>query len=678
MERKKLLITAALPYANGSIHIGHLLEYIQADVITRFLRLTGNDVIFLCASDTHGTPIEVNAAKMGMTPQTMVQKFNEEHKRDFESYLVQFDDFYTTHSDENKELSEFFFETLKKKGYIYTKKIHVIYCPSCSRTLPDRYVRGTCPHCTTKDQYGDICENCGVVLKGIELVDPKCSICATTPIQKEREHYFFKLRSFEKELREWLSNKNLQQEIVNHITGWLDKGLEDWCISRDGPYFGFLIPGETEKYFYVWLDAPIGYVATTKHFTDDWKDYWTGDGQYMHFIGKDIIYFHFLFWPAMLMGVGFNLPERIVVHGFLTVNGEKMSKSRGTFFTARDFLKLYEPEFLRFYYAQHLSEKLADVNLDFEDFEFVINNTLIGNVANFCYRVLSFIAKEYNGEIENITDSGFFKEIELRAERIAECYEHFDVRHASSEILALCDAGNAFFQAVEPWKNKEASKNAVGVAANIVRTLSIVISPILPRFAERIQQQMSEKPLRWSDIRFVSSIIVSNAEIVLRKIEKKSKPLEFPLDLRVGKVVSVEHHSNAEQLYIVQLDMGNERRQLVAGLRKYYTPEQLEGKHVVVCTNLKPAKIRGVTSQGMMLAADDAERVVVLEAAQTTPGEKVTMHGFENGRKQVTIEDFGKLGLRVVDGKVVWNKAHLHTPVEDIVVNGVENGAMVR
>ena len=678
MERKKLLITAALPYANGSIHIGHLLEYVQADIITRFLRLTGKDVIFLCASDTHGTPIEVNAAKMGMTPQTMVQKFNEEHKRDFESYHILFDDFYTTHSDENKELSEYFFETLRKKGYIYTKNIHVIYCPSCSRTLPDRYVRGTCPHCTTKDQYGDICEKCGVALKGIELIDPKCSICGTTPIQKERDHYFFKLRSFEKELREWLTNKNLQQEIVNHINGWLDKGLEDWCISRDGPYFGFLIPGETEKYFYVWLDAPIGYVATTKHFTDDWKEYWTGDGTFMHFIGKDIIYFHFLFWPAMLMGVGFNLPERIVVHGFLTVNGEKMSKSRGTFFTARDFLKLYEPEFLRFYYAQHLSEKLADVNLDFEDFEFVINNILIGNVANFCYRVLSFISKEYNGEIESITDSGFFKEIELRAERIAECYEHFDIRHALSEILALCDTGNAFFQGVEPWKNKAASKNAVGVAANIVRTLSIVMSPILPTFTERIQQQMCEKTLVWSDIRFVSSVVVTNVEIVLRKIEKKSKPLEFPLDLRIGKVVSVEHHANAEQLYIVQLDMGNERRQLVAGLRKYYTPEQLEGKHVVVCTNLKPAKIRGVTSQGMMLAADDAERVVVLEAAKTTPGDKVTMHGFEHGRKQVTIEEFGKLGLRVVDGKVMWNKAHLHTSVEDIVVTGVENGAMVR
>ena len=682
VEKKKILITAALPYANGSIHIGHLVEYIQADIITRFLRMTGKDVIYLCASDTHGTPIEVNAAKLGVAPEAMVQKFNKEHKDDFEKYHIQFDDYYTTHSDENKELSEHFFLTLKKNGHIYTKKINVIYCPTCARALPDRYVRGTCPHCTTKDQYGDICESCGVALKGIDLLDPHCSLCGTVPLQKERDHYFFKLRTFEKQLRDWLGNKNLQQEIVNHITGWLDKGLEDWCISRDGPYFGFKIPGEENKYFYVWLDAPIGYIATTKHFTDAWEQYWkhgqTAGSEVVHFIGKDIIYFHFLFWPAMLMGAGFAPPERIVVHGFLTVNGQKMSKSRGTFFTARDFLKLYNPEFLRFYYAQHLSMKLTDINLDFEDFEYATNNVLVGNVANLCYRVLSFIEKNYDGEINGIEDDGIFKEIALRAERIAECYEHLDIRQAVSEILSFSDMGNAFFQGAEPWKNKEASKNAVGIAANMVRVLSIVLSPILPVFAEQIQQQLDERHLRWGDIRFVSSVAVKNARILLQRIEKKTKQPEFPLDLRVGKIMTVENHPDATQLYVVQVDLGSEKRQLVAGLKQHYTPEQLVGKHAVVCTNLKPAKIRGVASQGMILAADDAEHVVVLEAQKTTPGEQVLMHGFMSGRKQVDIEAFAALGLRVIDGKVAWNNAHLHTSNEDIVVRGVENGARVR
>jgi len=682
----KTLITAALPYANGPIHIGHLIEYTQADMIARFLRLTGQDVLYICASDTHGTPIEVNAAKLNMKPEQMVAKFNKEHKEDFDRFHIKFDDYYTTHSPENEELSEYFFNTLKARGYIYTKKINVIYCPSCKRTLPDRYVRGTCPHCSTRDQYGDICEICSVALKGTDLIDPKCVLCSTTPIQKESEHYFFKLSAFTEKLRKWLTNnQELQSEITNHISTWLEKDLEDWCISRDGPYFGFTIPGETDKYFYVWLDAPIGYISTTKHATKDWESYWKNNKEsprIIHFIGKDITYFHFLFWPAMLMGVGFNLPSKIMVHGFLTVNGTKMSKSRGTFFTAEDIAKTYNPEYLRFYYAQHLHVKLSDINLDFEDFQASINNTLVANLANFCYRVLSFAEKNYDGKLNEIaqseTEKKLVQAIQDKVTTAKELYANYDIKGALTEILSISTLGNTYFQNAEPWKNKEQSKPILGLAANIVRTLSILISPILPVFAEQIQHQIGETNLTWNDITFDKKLCTNNVKMIYTKIEKLQTAPQFPLDLRVAKIESVENHPNADSLYIVQLSVGSEKRQLIAGLKKFYSKAELEGKHVIIIANLEHAKIRGVQSQGMMLAADDAEHVKVLEAPKTAPGTSVTVHGHVNSTKPITIQEFSKVGLRIKDTKVIWKDTHLHTPTEDITVHGVENGAVVR
>ncbi|HLC71151.1 MAG TPA: methionine--tRNA ligase, partial [Candidatus Nanoarchaeia archaeon] len=339
----KIIVTAALPYANGQIHIGHLLEYVQADIYTRFLRLIGKNVLYICASDMHGTPVEVNAAKAGKAPEQFATEFWQEHQKDFASYEIVFDNYYKTHSPENKELAEYFYKTLKKKKLIYRKKIDAIYCPQCKRYLPDRYVKGTCPHCQAQDQYGDICEKCSSVLKGVDLVNPYCSLCRATPIKKESEHYFFALSKLSSKLQKWMNDpkSKLQPEVRNWLQEWMNKGLEDWCISRDAPYFGFEIPeskketGEV-KYFYVWLDAPIGYISSTKNYCDKfklkWKDYWY-KGKIQHFLGKDIAYFHFLFWPAMLMAVGIPLPT-LTVHGFITVNGQKMSKSRGTFFTA--------------------------------------------------------------------------------------------------------------------------------------------------------------------------------------------------------------------------------------------------------------------------------------------------------------------------------------------------------
>lgn len=680
LKKQKILITAALPYANASIHLGHLIEYIEADVITRFLRLTKKDAIYICASDTHGTPIEVNAAKLGIKPEEMVKKFNEEHKKDFADFLIQFDNYYTTHSPENKELSEFFFTTLNKKGFITKKALEVMYCPHCDRALPDRYVRGTCPNCGAADQYGDVCEACGIALKGIDLLNPRCSICGKQPKHKDSEHYFFRLNAFSDKLRAWLeTNKNLQSEIKNHIREWLNKGLEDWCISRDGPYFGFLIPGETNKYFYVWLDAPIGYISSTQNFTKKWDTYWKGkNSRVIHFIGKDIIYFHFLFWPAMLMGVGFNLPSDIVVHGFLTVNGTKMSKSRGTFFTARDFLKLYNPEYLRFYYALHLSKKLVDVDLDFEDFKATINNKLVANVANFCYRVLSFIEKNYGGKVNTISSSPLVAEAQHQVEHIQKMFEEYNLKEALNGILALSDKGNAYFQNAAPWKSKDTARGEVGLAANIIRTISILISPILPRFAADIQKQLGEKNLMWDDITFNKKITVKKAAILFTKIEKIPSAMSFPLDLKVGEVVEVKDHPKADALYVLSVDVGVEKRQIVAGLKKYIPKDALLNKHILVCMNIIPATIRGVESKGMLLAADDGVNVVVVEAPKSKPGLSAGIEGYANATAPISFENFRKLKIRVIGKKVVWQSAHLRTEKEDITVSGVNDGAEVR
>ncbi|MFW6109473.1 MAG: methionine--tRNA ligase, partial [archaeon] len=391
---KKTLITSALIYANGPVHIGHMVEYIQTDIYVRFLKMSGRDAIYCGAEDTHGTPIEINAAKEGVSPEDFIERWWKEHKRDYDNYLVDFDSYYSTNSPENKHYTELIFNRLKEKGHIYTKEIELTYCENCERYLPDRFVKGTCPNCGAQDQYGDVCEKCNTAYSTIDLLNPYCSICGSTPIRRKSRHYFFKLSEFSDWLRDWLNNnKRLQPEIRNQVLTWVKDGLEDWCISRDGPYFGFKIPGEKDKYFYVWLDAPIGYIASTANYCKDREfsadDIWqTDEHKIIHFIGKDIIYFHLLFWPAVLHGAGFHVPDNIVVHGFLTVNGEKMSKSRGTFLTAEEFQKYLDPELLRFFYAANLSHTMTDIDLDLKNLENRINNELVSNLANLVYRVM--------------------------------------------------------------------------------------------------------------------------------------------------------------------------------------------------------------------------------------------------------------------------------------------------
>ncbi len=532
---KPHLITAALPYANGPIHIGHLLEYIQADIHSRFLKVTGHDALYICASDMHGAPIEINASKAGLPPLQFVEKYFQEHKNTFESFHIKFDNYYKTHSPENQELANYFFSQAKKKGFIHRATIKVVYCENCKRSLPDRYVKGTCPKCAAQDQYGDVCEKCSSILKGIDLLNPYCSICKSQPITKDSEHYFFKLGNFARQLREWINNPEsyIQDEIRNWLMEWLDKGLDDWCISRDGPYFGFEIPGAEQetgekKYFYVWLDAPIGYISSTKNLTDrhneSWERYWK-EGIVHHHIGKDIIYFHFLFWPALLMAVGIPLP-RLTVHGFITVDGQKMSKSRGTFFTAHDFLALFPAEALRFYYASHLDRNLVDVDLSLADFQAVNNNVLLGNLANFCYRVLTFASKNY-GVVDQINvDKATQLEADAFIAEIKDNYSHENYRLAIKNILRLSDLGNSLFQKATPWKTKENTdtKAVVGFCINLARNLSIICSPILPLLGDRVQYATFEKNLLWKDISFTWKGKLREPVMLAQKIENIPAP----------------------------------------------------------------------------------------------------------------------------------------------------------
>ncbi len=695
--KKKILVTSALPYANGPIHIGHLVEYIQTDIFVRFLKLTKSDVIYICADDAHGAPIEIKASQMGISPEQLIGQFYKEHTQDFKKFHIEFDNYYTTNSPENKQYSDLIFTRLKEKGHIYTKDIEVTYCQHCKRTLPDRYVKGKCPKCNAPEQYGDVCEQCNFAYKTIDLVEPYCTICKKRPVRKTSKHYFFKLREYAPALQKWLTeNKNLQPEIKNFVMQWVTEGLSDWDISRDGPYFGFKIPGEEDKYYYVWLDAPIGYIAATDNYCTknnlSTSDYWQNSKtKIIHFIGKDITYFHFLFWPAMLIGAGFNLPHDIVVHGFLTVQGEKMSKSRGTFLTAKDFAEQYPPEYLRFYYAHSLSKKLSDIDLDFAHFVSRINNELVANIGNFCYRVISFANKNFGGKINGIDSApeiilpmtNMIKEIEGQ-------YTSLNFNEALKTILTLSSLGNKYFQDNEPWKRIAADRQkthlVLGLCVAIAKNLSILISPILPEFSRELQKQLGVDNLSWADLNFSMKEYTLGAEkMLVTKIEQKilSPPVTqttklFPLNLKIGQVQEVMDHPDADKLYIVKINLGSEIRQLVAGLKGHLSKEELLGKKIVVITNLKPAKIRGVASQGMMLAGDDGAVVRPLEVTKSNPGDRVYFEGLENGTAEVTFEEFGKLSMAVTGGCVYYDGKLLKTDLEIVQAPSVKDGARVR
>ena len=693
-KKHKILVTSALPYSNGPIHLGHLVEYIQTDIFVRFLRLIGEDVIYICADDTHGAPIEIKATELGIKPEQLIDDVYKEHVKDFKDFLISFDNYYTTNSPENKYYSDLIFEKLRKKNLIYTKDIEVTYCEHCKRTLPDRYVRGKCPKCNSPEQYGDVCEICNAAYKTIDLIDPYCAICKNKPIRKTSEHYFFKLSKFSDKIEQWLKkNQNLQSEIVNFVQNWIKNGLEDWNISRDGPYFGFKIPNEEDKYYYVWLDAPIGYIASTDNYCRQHglktEDYWNNKtSRIFHFIGKDIIYFHFLFWPAMLLGSDFNLPTDIVVHGFLTVNGEKMSKSRGTFFTAREFLEKDNAENLRFYYACLLSKTMSDIDLNFNDLTKKINNELVANIGNFCYRVLNFLNKNFNGEIKDIeSNKKLIGELSKLTKNIEKNYHKLNFNDVVKDILRFSSLGNKYFQDNEPWKlindDKEKVHKILGLSVNLVKNLSILIHPILPNFSSNLQQQLNTQGLKWIDINFkLKNHKIGKEEILVAKIEetgeKHDKNKKFSLNLKVAKILEVKEHPNADKLYVLDINIGNEKRQLVAGLKEHYTFEELKNKKIIVVTNLKHAKLRGIESQGMLLAADDGSNVGVLTLEQSNPGDKVYFDGFENSTKELGFDDFLKIKMTVKNSKVYFENKELKTDKEIVKVEKVKDGARVR
>lgn len=689
----EIVVTSALPYANGPLHIGHLVEYIQTDVYVRFLKLSGKKAVYCCAGDTHGTPIEINARKQGIEPKVLVEQFLRAHQEDFAKYNIAFDSYSTTDSEENRQLAESFFATLKEKGFIYEQEIEQLYSEKDKRFLPDRYVKGTCPKCGAVEQYGDNCEKCGATYKPTDLIEPKSVLSGDTPLLRKSTHLFFKLSECSDWLQTWLeNNERLQPEVRNQMLGWIEGGLEDWCISRDDPYYGFKIPGY-EKYFYVWLDAPMGYISSLSTLfgndLEQTKRVWEL-AEVQHFIGKDIAYFHLLFWPAVLNTVGWKVPDNLIVHGFLTVNGEKMSKSRGTFLTAKEFAEqVPDTEFLRFYYAANLGHAMTDVDLNLQNFRERVNKELIGNIANLVYRTLSFAAKNYGGRLGTpATDDralALKKKVALLTQEIRDHYAQYEFRKAVQGLLHLADLGNQYFQACEPWKHKESSLPVLTTCAALVKDLSILLAPILPRYAERVQSQLNVEGLVFADLgASLEGHQLGKAEILWRPMEalefaapEAESPVANPslLDLRVAEILRVEKHPKAEKLYIEHLDDGSgKERVIVSGLVPYYTAEELVGKRIILVNNLKPARLRGVESAGMLLAAEDAAgKVSVLEAPDAAPGTRVSIEGFERSEKEITIDEFFSLQFLVKEHRLLCEGAPLlidGEPLKSTIANG--------
>ncbi len=679
---KKILITSALPYANGPIHLGHLVEYIQTDIYVRYLKMKGEKVLYVCADDTHGAPIEINAQKQGITPEELIKKMFEEHLRDFKDMQIEFDSYHSTNSPENKFFSDLIFKRLRDKGDIYTKEIEQTYCTICKRFLPDRFVRGTCPKCGAQDQYGDVCEVCNSIYEPVDLIKPRCAICGGIPIKKKSSHYFFKLTSYSDFLKRWIEdNPNFQESIKGYLLFWINSGLKDWDISRDAPYFGFKILDEEDKYYYVWLDAPIGYISSTKFWCDkngfDYKDFWERpETDIIHFIGKDIIYFHFLFWPAILKGAGFNLPKNIVVHGFLTVQGQKMSKSKGTFYTAEDFLKQFPPEFLRFYYAAHLNSEPFDLDLNGSHFKDTINGKLIDNWCNLINRVFQFIEKNLDGKIVPQVPPQEDRVYELIDEIIlnySKLQYHFVVR----DLLELSDIGNGYMQFTEPWKilkeSKEEAINLTSRLCELIKNIGILFYPILPEYSKKILNSLRLEKFDISNLKKpIKENILKAEKITLNKIDFEPFKVIVPIDklrLQVAEVIEAREHPKAEKLIILKINLGDSTRQIVAGIKNYYKLEELMEKKIVVLTNLKWVKLRGEESQGMLLAASSEDKVSVLVSKQK-PGTFLEAGGvLADNTEEITIEDFAKYKIEAIGGKVYFEGEILKAGEEEILTD---------
>ena len=653
----KLIVTSALPYANGDIHIGHLVEYIQTDIFVRFQRLIGNNVLYVCASDAHGTPIEINAAKKGMTPQALVGEFHDRHQADFSRFEVSFDEFYTTDSPENQKHCEIIYLRAKEKGHIDSRDIEQFYCERCGRFLPDRYIKGTCPKCSALEQYGDVCESCGATYRPTELQDAHCAICGAKPEMRSSLHLFFKLIDFNDFLREWTSERgHLQDEVKGFVHTWIDQGLRDWDISRDGPYFGFRIPGEENKFFYVWLDAPIGYIGATEHYCagkDDVsvEEYWIDHAsktEIHHFIGKDIAYFHTLFWPAMLKAANYRIPTAVHVHGFLTVDSRKMSKSRGTFITARQFADQINPWFLRYFYAAKLGPTIDDIDLNLEEFVNRTNAELVNNITNLISRSVSFLNKRLDSRLGIVPQGceGLIKDVLAHADRCLHDYNALKYSNVVRNILAISDIANNYVQQNEPWatikSDPEKARNDLTFAINCSKILAILLKPIVPSYSVKVEQILGLDNLRWEDIKFdleqrsvnvfeklverlepgaMTRLIEASKDDLAVKEHKTDTPdfkeeIAFDdfgkIDLRVGKILSASEVEGSDKLLKLRVDVGREIRTVFAGIKSSYSPQDLVGRKAAVVCNLAPRKMRFGTSEAMVLAASSPEGKIVL------------------------------------------------------------------
>jgi methionyl-tRNA synthetase len=672
--RREILVTSALPYANGAIHLGHLVEYIQTDIWVRYQKARGHECYYVCADDAHGTAIMLKAEELNITPEELIDSVKAEHQRDFGDFLIQFDNYYSTHSEENRVLSEEMYRRLRANGHIATRSITQAFDPEKNLFLADRYIKGSCPKCKAEDQYGDNCEACGATYAPTDLIEAKSMISGATPVAKDSTHYFFTLPEFANFLKQWTRAGHVDQEIANKLSEWLDGGLQEWDISRDAPYFGFEIPDAPGKYFYVWLDAPIGYMASFKNLCDregiDFDRFWQKDTntELYHFIGKDIVNFHALFWPAMLHSANYRTPNKVCVHGFLTVNGKKMSKSRGTFINARTYLDHLDPEYLRYYFAAKLSGGIEDLDLNLADFVQRVNSDLVGKIVNIASRCAPFITKSHDGILAvDMSNKKLWQDTVAAGEDIAHHYEQRNFGKAIREIMALADAANGYIAAQEPWKlareNNQQDKvlDICSLAINLFRTLMIYLKPVLPGVAKQVELFLNDE-LRWdSVIEPLHNHRINPFKPLLKRVDKDSvdtmveasrdetaavpstladssieplaKEISFDefikVDMRVARIVAASNVEGATKLLRLTLDIGNETRNVFSGIKSAYRAEDLVGRLTIVVANLQPRKMRFGVSEGMVLAAaeasdDNAGIYLLAPDSGALPGQRVT------------------------------------------------------
>ncbi|MCY3768861.1 MAG: methionine--tRNA ligase [Gammaproteobacteria bacterium] len=646
-SNRKLLVTGALPYANGQIHLGHLLEYIQADIWTRFQRHRGHECYYVCADDAHGTPIMLKAEEEGVSPQELIDRVGVEHRRDFDGFLVAFDNYHTTHSAENRHFVELIYQRLNDRGHITRRTIKHLFDPEKQIFLPDRFVRGTCPKCGAEDQYGDNCEACGSTYSPSDLINPRSAISGATPEERETEQLFFRLGDFEEFLTKWLG-KHTQKEVANKQKELFEEEMFEWDISRNAPYWGFEIPGETDKYFYVWMDAPIGYLASFRNLCDrkglDFDEYFNpgSDCELYHFIGKDVARFHTLFWPAQLKGADFRTPDGVWVHGFLTVNGQKMSKSRGTFIMANTYLNHLNPEYLRYYFAVKLDNSIDDLDLNLDDFQTRVNSDLVGKLVNIASRCAGFVNKLFDGKLSaGLPDPAMFDEFVAAGDRIADAFESRRYNRAVREVMALADRANQYIDAKKPWilvrdaGTRSQAQEVCTQGLNLFRVLITYLKPVLPRTAENTEAFLNIPPLTWQDSRsplldheinrFTPLLTrIENRQLEAMVEETKAADVKsratgpladdpiageisidefFRVDLRVARIRDASQVEGADKLLQLTLDLGGETRNILAGIKSAYEPGELKGRLTVVVANLAPRKMKFGVSEGMVLCA---------------------------------------------------------------------------